>query len=165
VDAEDLSATVDRLAGDLDYPMCIVTTVAGRERSGCLVGFASQCSIDPQRFTVWLSKANHTFDVAGDARFLAVHFPSRAQADLAALFGGETGDEIDKFDRCRWHLGPDGLPILDDVARWFAGRILERYDTGDHVGHLLEPVAAACGSWAGQLGFQAASVIDPGHDA
>lgn len=30
----------------------------GRERAGCLVGFASQCSLRPVRFAVWLSEAN-----------------------------------------------------------------------------------------------------------
>ena len=39
----------------LDYPMFIVTTRAGDERSGCLVGFASQVSIRPRRFLVGLS--------------------------------------------------------------------------------------------------------------
>jgi flavin reductase (DIM6/NTAB) family NADH-FMN oxidoreductase RutF len=49
------------LAGGLDYPMFIVTVGDGARRAGCLVGFAAQCSIDPPRFMVWLSKKNHTY--------------------------------------------------------------------------------------------------------
>ena len=60
---------------------------------------------------------------------------------LIELFGGETGDDVDKFARCTWSDGPGGVPVLDDVAAWMVGRIVERYDFGDHVGHLLEPVA------------------------
>ena len=37
--------------------------------------------------------------------------------------------------------GPHGLPILDDAAGWFVGEVLSRYDVGDHVGLLLQPVA------------------------
>lgn len=35
---------------ELDYPMLIVTTRSGGELDGCLVGFSTQCSIDPARF-------------------------------------------------------------------------------------------------------------------
>jgi len=49
----------DAIVADLESPAYVVTTAAGAERDGCLVGFASQCSIDPPRFVVWLSKAIH----------------------------------------------------------------------------------------------------------
>ena len=149
----------------LEYPMGIVTTTNGTERADCLVGFAAQCSIDPPLVMIWLSKRNHTTRVARDAAALLVHFASRADRELAALFGEETGDEVDKFARCRWEPGPDGLPRLSDCSRWVAGRIIERLDTGDHVGHLLEPYAAVSGEWSGQLGFQTVKDMEPGHRA
>lgn len=49
-----MDAFIDRLNPD----MYVVTATAGDERAGCLVGFASQCSIRPVRFVVWLSKVN-----------------------------------------------------------------------------------------------------------
>ena len=62
-----------RLVGRLDYPMFVVTTVAADdgERSGCLVGFATQCSIHPPRWVVWLSLANHTCTVDPIAAWVA----------------------------------------------------------------------------------------------
>jgi len=156
----------DWLVGRLDYPMVIATGAAGGERSGCLVGFHTQCSIDPPRYLVCVSKANHTFAVAAAADVLAVHFPSAAQHGLAALFGEQTGDEVDKFSRCDWHDGPGGVPVLDDVA-WFAGRVVARHDFGDHEGFVLEPVdggTAGDADWR-QLGFQAVKDMPPGHPA
>ncbi len=153
------------VAEDLDYPMLIVTVANGDERSGCLVGFAAQCSIAPPRFMVWLSKKNRTLRVACTASVLGVHFVPAAQRDLAALFGSETGDRTDKFARCRWETGVDGVPVLSDCPRWFAGRILERLDSGDHVAFMLEPVDGAAGEWSGQLGFQAVRDLTPGHGA
>ena len=41
---------------------------------------------------VWLSKVNRTYEVACAAGFLAVHLLTPDQYELAALFGGETGD-------------------------------------------------------------------------
>ncbi len=153
------------IAAELDYPMLIVTAASGEERAGCLVGFATQCSIDPLRFVVWLSKQNRTYRVARHSPTLNVHFPSADDRSLAELFGGETGDEVDKFSRCRWREGPSGVPVLEDCGRWFAGRVVELADGGDHMGFMLEPVEGAVGPWAGQLSLQEVLDIEPGHDA
>ncbi len=162
---EPAAQALQSILAGLEYPMAIVTTTDGTEPAGCLVGFAAQCSIDPPLLMVWLSKRNHTTRTAGRASALLVHFPSPSEGELARLFGEETGDEVDKFARCRWEPGPEGLPLLPECTRWFAGRIVDRLDTGDHVGHLLEPFAAAAGPWSAQLGFQSVKDLEPGHRA
>jgi flavin reductase (DIM6/NTAB) family NADH-FMN oxidoreductase RutF len=153
------------LVGGLDYPMFIVTTCSGDERAGCLIGFATQCSIDPPRFLVCLSEKNRTCRVARTAEALAVHFvPSSAQ-DLAELFGGQTGDDVDKFAHCEWSEGPAGLPLLAKCDNWFVGAILARHDLGDHVGFLLDPTDAHSGTPIDEFTFHRARQIDSGHDA
>jgi flavin reductase (DIM6/NTAB) family NADH-FMN oxidoreductase RutF len=112
---------------------------------------------------VGLSRRNHTYRVALEARALAVHYPGADQLALAELFGGRTGDEIDKFAHCRWSEGPEGVPILAACPTWIVGRISRRVDVGDHVGFVLEPVAARHGRSGPQLGFQAVRHLEPGH--
>ncbi len=149
---------------DLDYPLFIVTVAAGDERSGCLVGFATQCSISPPRYWVCISKTNHTWKVAVRAEAMVVHVPAPDQRGLGELFGEKTGDDIDKFSRVPWAAGPDGLtPLLSGCTRWFAGRILREVDSGDHTSFLIESFAASSGTEQGQLGFQAAREMKPGH--
>jgi flavin reductase (DIM6/NTAB) family NADH-FMN oxidoreductase RutF len=155
----------DELMGELDYPMFIVTAAAGGERAGCLIGFATQTSIDPSRFLACLSRRNHTTRVAAAAERLAVHFVPDSAEDLAELFGGTTGDETDKFAQTRWHAGPGDVPILDGCANWFVGRILQRLDLGDHIGHLLEPEAVQHGATGEEFTFHRARRIKPGHEA
>lgn len=153
-----------RLVADLDYPLLIVTVADGDERSGCLVGFATQCSIHPPRYWVCISKANHSWGVAMRAEAMVVHVPSAEERALAELFGQATGDEVDKFAQADWGTGPDGVtPVLSGCARWFAGRVLDRVDSGDHTSFLVEPFAASQGRERGQLGFQAAKDMSPGH--
>ena len=157
-----------QLVAALDYPMFVVTAASEDpdERSGCLVGFATQCSIDPPRMVVCLSKKNHTYRVAQRTELLGVHFLASGDLDTAKLFGEETGDEVDKFSRCRWDTGPGGVPLLDDCAGWFVGRILDRIDGGDHVAHVVDVVESGVRAGpASQLGFQAVRDIDPGHEA
>jgi len=151
-----------RFAKALDYPLYVVTTVVDGERTGCLIGFATQCSIHPPRFLACLSKKNHTFALAQRAKILAVHVVDERAKDIAELFGGETGDEVDKFARLEWHE-VFGVPVLEGCKRWFAGRVLRQIDLGDHVGFLLEPLEAQGSDATAQLTVQQARDIEPGH--
>lgn len=156
----------ERLMGSLDYPLFVVTAAAGEERDGCIVGFATQCSIDPQLFLVCLSVKNRTYRIAERASALAVHFVPRERTDVAELFGGETADETDKLARVEWRPGPEGVPVVDALPNWFAGRIEQRLEYGgDHVGFVLAPLAAEVAEPGeeDELGFQQAKGIEPGH--
>jgi len=162
----DGGAAFEALVGQLNYPMFIVTTTSGGRQGGCLVGFASQVSIQPRRFLVGLSNKNHTYRLAEQAEHLAVHVLAARERDLARLFGEQTGDVTDKSAQCAWHPGPADLPILDDAAAWFSGRIVERLPLGDHVAFLLEPEAGRAAADTGALiTFGDVSGLDPGHQA
>jgi flavin reductase (DIM6/NTAB) family NADH-FMN oxidoreductase RutF len=159
------SGPLHELTAGLDYPMLIVTVRAGGERSGCLVGFATQCSIDPPRFLVCISDANHTAAVAAAADSMVVHVVPADGMDLARLFGEETGDEIDKLDRCEWVPGPDGTPVLTRCRNWFRGRILDAFHAGDHRAYLVEPEETRSDPGQGFLSFQQVRDMEPGHPA
>ncbi|WP_406864740.1 flavin reductase family protein [Streptomyces sp. HUAS MG47] len=130
-------------ADAVDGAMYVVTAASHGSRGGCLVEFASQCSIDPPRFVVWLSTANRTYDIARKADHLTVHLLGEDQRALADLFGGETGDTVDKFARIAWHSGSAGCPVLSDVRNRFTGRVERILPGGDHVGFVLRPVEYA----------------------
>jgi flavin reductase (DIM6/NTAB) family NADH-FMN oxidoreductase RutF len=143
---------------ELDYPM-FIATVRG---DGCLIGFATQCSIDPPRFLACISNKNRTYRLARGADHMAVHVVPHDRMDLAELFGGETGDEVDKLARCEWSEGPGGVPLIAGCPR-LVGKVLRSFEVGDHVAFELEVLETA-GS-ARPLLFQRAKRIDPGHDA
>jgi flavin reductase (DIM6/NTAB) family NADH-FMN oxidoreductase RutF len=145
--------------------MYVVTVAGGGERDGCLVGFTTQCGIDPVRFLVCLSTANRTYRIARSARLLAVHLLGAGQHELAALFGEQTADETDKLGRCAWQPGPDGVPLLDACPHRLVGEILDRLDLGDHHGFLLRPVEARAGLAEPPLMFAAVRDLQAGHPA
>ena len=148
------------LVADLDYPMVVVTAPG----AGCLVGFSSQVSIKPPRFLACISKKNHTHDRAADAPTLVVHVLDADDEHLAQVFGELSGDTVDKLSLVPWTAGPDDVPVLDGAAGWFAGRVLDRVDLGDHTGFVLEPFAGERRRGVRQLGFQDVKDLDPGHD-
>lgn len=160
----------DFVAG-LDYPVFVVTAAAGEERDGCLVGFSTQTSIDPPRLLICLSKANRTTRIARAADVLAVHLLDDSEHGLAEHFGGTTGDEVDKLASVAWQPGPGGVPILQECPRHLVGRVLDRIDLGDHIGHLLAPIDVdtegdPTAEQPGEvLSFQEVTDIDAGHPA
>jgi flavin reductase (DIM6/NTAB) family NADH-FMN oxidoreductase RutF len=157
--------SAEEFVAGFDYPMFVVTTVdpVTGTRAGCLVGFATQSSIDPFRLLICLSRQNFTYRVAEAATFLAVHVLGEDDDGLVRLFGGETGDEIDKFARCVWRPGPGGVPLLSGSPRRFVGRILGRFDLGDHVGFLLAPAEVQIDRETDPAGFQEMPDMEPGH--
>jgi len=158
----------DELVGGLDHPMIIVTTAAGDVRAGCLVGFHAQCGIEPPLYAVWLSKANHTYRIGALADVFAVHFPRRDDLELAELFGTNTGNEVDKFDKCAWTAGPEGVPLLDAVPDRFVGRRTALMDPGaDHVCLMLAPIRTDGdpGDAHDRLAFFQVKDLDAGHPA
>jgi flavin reductase (DIM6/NTAB) family NADH-FMN oxidoreductase RutF len=162
VSVEDAFEQIGR-AGD---PPLLIVTVGGERPDGCVVGFATQASIDPPRLLVCLSVVNATYRRALDADVLAVHLVPRAQLALARLFGEQTADEgVDKLARCGWTPGPGGVPLLDDCPTRIAGRILERMPLGDHTGFLLEPIAGDAAGNEDVLRVRDAAGFHPGHPA
>lgn len=160
------TSAFDAFTDRTDYPLVVLTTIAAEgERSGCLAGFVTQCSIDPPRLLVCISRTNHTFGVAQRARLFAVHLLGDHQVEVASLFGEQTGDHVDKFSRVRWHPGPEGVPLLDECAAWLVVMSLERFEVGDHQALLTSPRDGGTGTQAGLMTVRTAPSFDAGHPA
>jgi flavin reductase (DIM6/NTAB) family NADH-FMN oxidoreductase RutF len=155
------------IVASLDPAMIVVTTAVGQERAGCLVGFHVQSSIDPERYCVWLSKANHTYRVALRSTHLGVHFLSHDDLELAERFGTRTGDVGDKFAGLdQVTTGPGGVPVLSQCPnRWVGERVAILDEGGDHVcisARMVEVVTA--GAFQPFRLSQAAD-LEPGHES
>ena len=161
VDGDEFAPVV----AQLDIPMVVVTTAAGGERSGCLVGFHSQSSIDPIRYCVWISKANHTCGVIIRATHFAVHFLSDQDHGLAELFGGSTGDTVDKFAHVDLSVGVGETPIINRCSNFLIARRTALVDEGgDHVCIIGEPVAVEFTPFV-PLRISRVADVTPGHAA
>lgn len=156
----------DRIVESLDQPLVVVTTAVGDERAGCLVGFHAQSSIDPGRYCLWLSKANHTFRVGLRSSTFAVHQLTEADRELAVAFGTRSGGDVDKFADVGWTAGPDGVPLLDDCPnRLVLSRVALLDEGGDHVCLTADVVGAECPARFAPLRLSAVSDLEPGNDS
>ena len=150
----------------LDPPLVVVTTVAEDERAGCLVGFHAQSSIDPERYCLWLSKANHTYRVALRASHFAVHFLTVADLALAERFGTRSGEDTDKFAGLTVTVDAHGVPLLDACPhRITLERIAMLDDGADHVCLTTRVLDAATTGQFTPLRVSDAAHLEPGHDS
>jgi flavin reductase (DIM6/NTAB) family NADH-FMN oxidoreductase RutF len=134
-----------------DPPLFVVTVDDGTERSGCVVGFVTQCSIFPERLLVCLSELNHTFAVASRATALAVALLRAEDESLARRFGEETGDAVDKFAGLLTTTTRCGAPVIAGARPWVAGAIVDVHPLGDHVGFVIEATESGGGGRAEPL--------------
>lgn len=155
----------DRTIATANSAVVIVTARAGDEVDACLVGFHSQCSIDPLRYAVWLSAANHTTRIARDASALRVHWIAEDRRDLAEIAGGQSLDRNpDKMTQLRWRDAGDGTALLDDANGSIAGTVVRSHDDGDHVCFVIKPFDASPATEP-VLRFTDVHGIVAGHDA
>jgi len=160
---DDQKANSEAFVNATDYPLYIVTASADDELSGCLAGFVTQASIDPVRFLICVSKANHTFGVAQRSKGLGLHLLGSDQREVASLFGEQTGDQIDKFKRVVWSTGSTGVPILSDCAAWVEGTVVDRISGGDHEAFLVTITGGCSGGRAGRFMRTDATDFEAGH--
>jgi flavin reductase (DIM6/NTAB) family NADH-FMN oxidoreductase RutF len=154
----------DAVVSSQDAGLIVVTTAEAGEQAGCLVSFHTQSSIEPHRYCVWLSKANHTYRVALRSSHLAIHFLTSTDLRLAELFGSQTGDHVDKFAGLTVSPGPGGAPVLSDCPHWIVARRTALLDEGgDHVCVVTEPVAAHTSGPFQPLRTSRAAHIAAGH--
>jgi flavin reductase (DIM6/NTAB) family NADH-FMN oxidoreductase RutF len=153
----------DELVSKLNPPMVVVTTVAGDQRAGCLAGFHTQCSVDPPRYALWLSKANHTMALALYAKHFGIHFLGAGDHDLAVRFGTRCSDEVDKFEGLELDEGPEGLPLLRGEHRIVGHKHGMHDDGGDHVCVVIEADAVEMHGVVDQLHLQEVIHLKPGH--
>jgi len=159
-----VSGAIDDLVAAADQALVVFTTAAGDQRSGCLVGFHTQCSIEPFQYAVWISKANRTYRLVPFASHFAVHFLRPGDEQVAELFGAETGDDIDKFARCSWTEAAGGVPLLAGMpAAVFERRSLFE-EEGDHICIVGEPVRVEPQDFT-PMRLSAAEHLEPGHQS
>ena len=164
--ATDHADRFDQIMVSLDPPMIVVTTASQGQVAGCLVGFHIQSSIDPRRYTVWLSKANHTYRVGLRASAFGLHFLAAEDLDLAERFGTTTGERVDKFAGLGWSPGLGGVPLLDRCRQRVEARRVAILDEGsDHVCITTAPVRASASCEFTPLRLSAVDHLEPGHDS
>ena len=116
----------------------VVVTVPGPRPAGFTATSFTSVSLDPPLVSFCLDRGSSSWPAVSVADHVAVHVLTDAQEQLARTFATR---HIDRFAApTRWHAGPHGVPVLDDVLAMFVCRIVDRVPAGDHAIVLAEPL-------------------------
>ncbi|WP_200262324.1 flavin reductase family protein [Streptomyces sp. HSG2] len=111
-------------------------------------------SAEPALLSFGVGVASSTWPALAEADHVGVHLLAEGQRELAATFarGG-----VDRFaPPTAWHVGAEGVPVLEGVLAAVVCRVVGRVPAGDHrivVAELVsaEPVAGDTDGLAGPL--------------
>lgn len=111
-----------------------VTVVTSRTKGGRACGVTvnsfSSLSLDPPLVLWSLSLTSSSHPAFDEATHFVVHVLADGQEGIARQFA-RSG--IDRFAGLDLEEGPEGIPMIPDVAARFECRTLYRYWGGDHV--------------------------------
>lgn len=110
-----------------------VTVVTTRDASGVARGFTANSftsvSLTPPLVLVCLAKAAHSHAVFTTTERFAINVLAEDQKGVASLFASK---QPDKFQRCAWHAGATGTPVIDGAVATFECRTYQCVAAGDH---------------------------------
>lgn len=111
-----------------------VTVVTANDPDGSPIGmtvnsFAS-VSIDPLLVLWSIDKNAFHYDAFTTAKSFNVNILAADQGDLCMLFASRVED---RFGKCEWKNGSNGVPVLDDVASQLECTVFNTVQAGDHV--------------------------------
>lgn len=126
----------------ITYGLFVATS---RDDSGPAAGtinWISQSSFTPPLIMVAIKLDSALHRAITSSRSFIVHVVGRDQKDLATAFfrGAEvSGDRLNGF---LIESGPNGIPLLVDPPAWFACRVVNQVEGGDHTAFVAEVVDA-----------------------
>lgn len=111
-----------------------VTVVTANNPTGQPIGFTANSftsvSLDPPLLLVCIAKTSRNYETMTGAERFAVNVLSETQKDISNTFARPVEDRFASVD---WRKGPNGCPILSQVAAWFECSKQDLIEAGDHV--------------------------------
>lgn len=136
----------------LSYGLYLISSKQGEELSGYIANTAFQVTADPPQIAISCHKENTSAGIIEQSGVFALSvLEQESDAGLIGLFGYQSGNEDEKFQRINYKIGNNGAPvILSHSIAYFECKVVNKFDVGSHYlfvgevtdGELLAPEKA-----------------------
>lgn len=123
-----------------------VTVVTTRDKAGNPYGLTANSftslSLDPPLVLVCIDKKVQCYFCFEESKVFAVNVLSENQEEISRRFATKG---IDKFEGIKWHMGKNGIPLLDGTMGHVECRVVNSSEGGDHtiyIGEILNAIAS-----------------------
>jgi flavin reductase (DIM6/NTAB) family NADH-FMN oxidoreductase RutF len=111
----------------------ILTVRHGDEETGMLASWVQQCGFDPPQVVAAFAKDRWVLKWLKPHAAFAVNVLAEGQKHLMAHFGKGFGHSEAAFTGLDVIRAEHAAPVLKDAHAWLDCRVVEKFETGDHV--------------------------------
>lgn len=119
--------------GRVPSGLFILTARHGSEETGMLASWVQQCGFDPPQVVAAFAKDRWVLKWLKPHAAFAVNVLAEGQKPLMAHFGKGFGPGEAAFTGLDVIRSDHAAPVLKDSHAWLDCRVVEKFETGDHV--------------------------------
>jgi flavin reductase (DIM6/NTAB) family NADH-FMN oxidoreductase RutF len=116
-----------------------VAAITARRSDGTPVGFTatslSSLSAVPPLVTFNMARTASSWSAIAETDRVIIHLLGAGNRPVANIMSGPMEQ---RFEGEHWHVGPHGLPVLNDVTSWLVGRIVRRVEIAESAVVIVE---------------------------
>jgi flavin reductase (DIM6/NTAB) family NADH-FMN oxidoreductase RutF/rubredoxin len=118
----------------LTYGIYMVSSKDGEQLSSFIANTVFQVTAEPPQIAISCHKNNTSAKIIDQSGIFSVSvLEKETDAGLIGLFGYQSGNEQEKFDRVDYKIGKTGAPIiLSHSVAYFECKVVDKYDVGSH---------------------------------
>jgi flavin reductase (DIM6/NTAB) family NADH-FMN oxidoreductase RutF len=123
------------------------------EPIGMTANSFTSVSLDPPLVLLCVARSAASYAAMEQTERYAVHILHDDQHEVSSAFARSAKSGAQKFADVAWHVGPDGLPLLDECLARIQCTITTRVELGDHVGYVARVDVAEAEEAGAPLAF------------
>ena len=116
----------------IPYGLYILGLRDGEQFHGMVGSWLSQCSFEPPLLMLGIKKGSYSHTMMEHNPFISINFPRKDQKKLIESFFRPYQVQDHKFGEIPFHLGKNGVPVLDDAIAHLECKIRQIVSGGDH---------------------------------
>lgn len=127
----------------ISYGLYVLTAKENQQHNGCIINTLQQVTVDPNRVTVTVNKANHTHDmILRTGEFNVSILSEKATFDIFKHFGFQSGRDINKFEDYPMGISENGLAYVPEGTNgYISGKVVQTVDLGTHTMFIADVTA------------------------
>lgn len=127
----------------MTYGLYLISSKHGEQISGYVANTAFQVTAEPPQIAISCHKENISATVIEKSGVFSISvLEKETDAGLIGLFGYQSGNEDEKFERVNYKFGATGAPIiLTHSVAYYECKVVDKFDVGSHylfIGEVVE---------------------------
>ena len=118
--------------GKLYTSTAVVTMKARGKTNGITIAWMTRVSWSPPMVAISVGKTRFSHELIAESKAFCVCILRKDKAEVAELFGTNSGRTMDKFSHVQYTLSEGNFPIPEGTIAYMECEVVEECEAGDH---------------------------------